>query len=202
MKKQIWLVVLIFCTASEIFAQDPGWPRKFTNNGSVLVVYPPQVENWQEYKSLNFRMAFSLQPANQSKQVVGVVYMNAATDVDTYNHMVAITGLNITSVHFPSLDPSSAASMEQIVRSTLNVSKTINVSMERIVACTPKPQNTSSVVVQNDPPTIFVSTTPAIMLQLEGQPALADATPGGIKYVFNANWPVFFDPASSTYYLF
>ena len=202
MKKQIWLAVLILCTTSEIFAQDPGWPRKFTNNGSVLVVYPPQVENWQEYKSLNFRMAFSLQPANQSKQVVGVVYVNAVTDVDTYNHMVAISGLNITSVHFPSLDPSTTASMEQIVRSTLHGSRTINVSMERIVACTPKPQSTSAVTVQNDPPTIFVSTTPAIMLQLEGQPALADATPGGIKYVFNANWPVFFDPVSSTYYLF
>ncbi len=202
MKKQIWLAVLILCTASEIFAQDPGWPRKFTNNGSILVVYPPQVENWQGYKSLNFRMAFSLLPANQSKQVVGVVYVNAVTVVDTYNHMVAISGINITSVHFPSLDPSTATSMEQIVRSTLHGSRTINVSMERIVACTPKPQTTSSVTVQNDPPTIFVSTTPAIMLQLEGQPALADATPGGIKYVFNANWPVFFDPVSSTYYLF
>src|SRR5450432_2662516 len=196
MKKQIWLVVLIFCTASEIFAQDPGWPRKFTNNGSVLVVYPPQVENWQEYKSLNFRMAFSLQAANQAKQVVGVVYVNAATDVDTYNHMVAISGMNITGVHFPSLDPSAAVSMEQIVCSTLHESRTISVSMERIVACTPKPQTVHAISVQNDPPIIFVSNAPAIILQLEGQPALTDATPGGIKYVFNANWPVFFDPAS------
>jgi len=202
MKKQIWFIILIMCISSEIFAQDPGWPRKFTNNCSVMVVYPPQVENWLEYKNLNFRMAFTLQPANQSKQVVGVVYVNAKTVVDTYNHMVAVSGMNITSVHFPSLDAATATSMEQIVRSTLHDSRTINVSMERIVACTPKPQTTSSVTVQNDPPTIFVSTTPAIMLQLEGQPALADASTGGIKYVFNANWPVFFDPTSSTYYLF
>jgi hypothetical protein len=74
--------------------------------------------------------------------------------------------------------------------------------MERIVASTPKSQSTNTVNVQNDPPTIFVSNTPAIILQLEGQPALTDAIPGGIKYVFNANWPVFFDPASSRYYLF
>ncbi len=196
------LIIVGIISATNCFAQDPGWPRKFTNNGSALVVYPPQVENWQEFKSLNFRMAFTLQPANQSKQVVGVVYVNAATDVDTYNHIVAISGMKITSVHFPSLDPSTATSMEQIVRSTLHESRTIHVSMERIVACTPKPQNINSVSVKNDPPVIFVSTTPAIMLQLEGEPALADATPGGIKYIFNANWPLFFDPASSTYYLF
>src|SRR5450432_288474 len=98
--KKIMLIVFGALISSLTFSQDPGWPRKFTNNGSVLVVYPPQVENWSEYKSLNFRMAFSLQAANQAKQVVGVVYVNAATDVDTYNHMVAMSGLNITSVHF------------------------------------------------------------------------------------------------------
>ncbi len=116
--------------------------------------------------------------------------------------MVSISNMNISSVHFPSLDPATAASMEQLVRSTFNVSRTVNVSMERIVACTPKPQTNHAISVQNDPPIIFVSTSPAIILQLEGQPALTEAIPGGIKYVFNANWPVFFDPASSNYYLF
>jgi len=78
----------------------------------------------------------------------------------------------------------------------------VNVSMERIVAATPKPQTSNTVQVQNNPPVIFVSNSPAIILQLEGEPGLTDAVPGGIKYVFNANWPVFFDPASSKYYLF
>ena len=74
--------------------------------------------------------------------------------------------------------------------------------MERIVACTPKPQTTNTVNVQNNPPTIFVSTKPAIMLQLEGQPGITDASKGGIQYVFNANWPVFFDPKTATYFLY
>src|SRR5450432_827404 len=200
--KKILLVISGLFVAFLTMAQDPGWPRQFKNNGSVMVVYPPQVENWQDYQSINFRMAFSLTPAHQTKQVVGVVYINATTVSDTYNHMVTLSNMNIVSVHFPGLDDATASSMEQIVRSTLNVSKTVTVSMERIVACTPKPQTTSTVNVQNDPPIIFVSNKPAIILQLEGTAALADATPGGIKYVFNANWPVFFDPPSSKYYLF
>ncbi len=57
-----------------LFAQDPGWPRQLTNNGSVLVMYTPQVEDWPEYKTLNFRMAFSLTPY-QGKEVVGVLYI-------------------------------------------------------------------------------------------------------------------------------
>ena len=168
--KKIVLFISGLLIASFTIAQDPGWPRQFTNNGSVLVVYPPQVEDWQNYQNIDFRMAFSLTPAYQTKQVVGVVYVHAATSVDTYNHMVSISKMNISSVHFPSLDPTTAASMEQIVRATLHVSRTVNVSMERIVACTPKPQTTHAISVQNDPPIIFVSYTPAIILQLEGQP--------------------------------
>ena len=200
--KKIMLVITGMLISCLTFSQDPGWPRQFKHNGSTLVVYPPQVEDWQGYQVIDFRMAFSLTPAYQTKQVVGVVYIKASTVSDTYNHMVTISNMNITSVHFPGLDDATASSMEQIVRSTLNVSKTVTVSMERIVACTPKPQTTSTVSVKNDPPIIFVSTTPAIILQLEGQPALTDAIPGGIKYVFDANWPVFFDPVTSNYYLF
>ena len=202
MKKLIHPLVLVMAFSSLVMAQDPGWPRQLTNNGSVLVLYMPQVADWQQYQTIEFRMAFALTPY-QAKQVVGVLYIDATTNVDTYNHMVSIYNLNVTGVHFPGMDEATAASLGQTVRSFIDVTKTVNVSMERIVSCTPKKQNPAqAVTVKNDPPTIFVSNTPAILLQLEGQPGIADCTKGGIQYVFNANWPVFFDNKSSKYYLF
>ncbi len=202
MKKQTYLLMLVLAYSSLVMAQDPGWPRQLTNNGSVLVLYTPQVADWQQYQTIEFRMAFALTPY-QAKQVVGVLYIDATTNVDTYNHMVSIYNLNVTGVHFPGMDESTAASLGQTVRSFIDVTKTVNVSMERIVACTPKKQNPAQDVnVKNDPPTIFVSNAPAILLQLEGQPGIADCTKGGIQYVFNANWPVFFDNKASKYYLF
>src|SRR5579862_2398685 len=182
MKKILLMINGLFIVYLSM-AQDPGWPRQLKNNGSVMIVYLPQVENWQDYQSINFRMAFSLTPAHQTKQVVGVLYINATTVSDTYNHMVTLSNMNIVGVHFPGLDDATATSMEQLVRSIVDVSKSVTVSMERIVACTPKPQSISTVNVQNDPPIIFVSNKPAIILQLEGAAVLSDATPGGIKYV-------------------
>jgi hypothetical protein len=201
MKKICSLALLTLTTFFISFAQDPGWPRTLTNNGSVLVIYTPQVENWTDYETINFRMAFSLTPY-QGKEVLGVVYVNGLTEVDTYTHIVAVSNMNILEAHFPSLDPATAESMEQIVRRILTLSHTVNVSVERIVACTPKQTPPNTTTVQNNPPTIFVSNTPAILLQLEGQAALTDATKGGIQYVFNANWPLFFDKSSAAYYLF
>ncbi|HEY4968167.1 MAG TPA: hypothetical protein VII28_17295, partial [Puia sp.] len=201
MKKLIFLLINTLVLSLITLAQDPGWPRQLTDNGNVLVVYAPQVEDWPQYETLNFRMAFQLTPY-QSKLVVGVVYLSATTSVDTYDHMVKIFNLNVTDVHFPSLDPTTAARLGQTVRTFLNATQTFNISMERIVACTPKKQAMQTTEVKNDPPTIYVSNSPAILLQLEGQPALADAAKNGIQYVFNANWPLFFDKGTSRYYLF
>ena len=68
------LIIIILLASVTVFAQDPGWPRKFTNNGSILIVYLPQVEDWPGYQTLDFRMAFSLTPACQTKQVAGVPF--------------------------------------------------------------------------------------------------------------------------------
>ncbi len=106
--KKIMLVIAGVLVSCLTFSQDPGWPRQLKHDGSVMVIYPPQVENWQDYQSINFRMAFTLTPVNQTKQVVGVLYINATTISDTYNHMVTLSNMNIVSVHFPGLDDATS----------------------------------------------------------------------------------------------
>jgi hypothetical protein len=56
------------------------------------------------------------------------------------------------------------------------------------------------VQLNNEPPQIFVSYQPAILLGVEGQPLLADIPNTKLQYVINTNWAVFFND-KSTYYL-
>jgi hypothetical protein len=202
MKKQMYILILAMTSSFISFAQDPGWPRQLTSNGSILVLYAPQVEDWPNYTTLNFRMAFSLTPYQQ-KEVVGVVYITSTTTVDTYSRMVTIFNMAVSDVHFPSLDDATTATMGQKVRGILDLTKTVTVSMDRIVAATPKKETPTGVSnLKNDPPTIYVSNNPAILLQLQGEAAVTDASKGGMKYVFNANWPLFQDPKTNLHYLF
>lgn len=60
-----------------------------TNNGSVLVTYMPQDKEWKNYEEMDFLMAFSLTPY-QKKEVVGVLYIHAATYADNVEHMVIL----------------------------------------------------------------------------------------------------------------
>ena len=118
MKKMIAVVLLILGSATLALGQDPGWPRQITKQGSTLIYYQPQVDNWKNFKDINWRMAFSLTPAG-GKEVVGVAELQGQTDVDNDRKMVMITNLKILRTNFPSLDPARFAQMDQLVRTFL-----------------------------------------------------------------------------------
>jgi hypothetical protein len=40
--------------------EDKGWPGQIIKNGSTLIYYQPQVDDWKDHKKLSGQMAFSL----------------------------------------------------------------------------------------------------------------------------------------------
>jgi uncharacterized membrane protein YgcG len=70
-----------FSTAAPNQSGDPGWPRERYQNGTRLIIYQPQVDDWKDFQDLTWRMAISLTPKS-GKEVVGVVEMKGNTDVD------------------------------------------------------------------------------------------------------------------------
>ncbi len=198
MKKMIAVVLLILGSATLALGQDPGWPRQITKQGSTLIYYQPQVDNWKNFKDINWRMAFSLTPAG-GKEVVGVAELQGQTDVDNDRKMVMITNLKILRTNFPSLDPARFAQMDQLVRTFLP--PFISISLHRVVACMPKPDTVPGVPLNNDPPVIFISESPAILLAVDGNPVVADIPKTSIAFVVNTPWPLFYDKSKSSYYL-
>ena len=76
-------------------------------------------------------------------------------------------------------------------------------SLDRLVADVNKSKTTPTVKVQNDPPTIFVSYTPAILLQVDGEPTRADIADTDLGFIVNSNFPLFFETdATKDYYLY
>jgi hypothetical protein len=183
-------------------ASDPGWPRQKTTDQGSLVYYQPQVDDWKDFKQLDFRMAFSLTPKGQ-KEVVGVLSVQAQTAVDVDQHDVVLTDFKITEVRFPSLDPAQATKLEQVVRSFLPANYLVAMSLDRLVASVNKSKAAPTIKVQNDPPTIFVSYTPAILLQIDGEPTRANIADTDLGFIVNSNFPLFFQTdAAKDYYLY
>src|SRR5450432_65091 len=112
MKPLFLTVSIVMLIALKGFSEDVSWPRQLTNEGSVLTLYQPQVQSWEQYKKLTYRMAFSLTP-NQGKVVLGVLYMQSATDVNMDDHTVLIYDMVISKTNFPSLDADNAGKMDK-----------------------------------------------------------------------------------------
>jgi hypothetical protein len=183
------------------FAQDPGWPRSINKNGAQLIYYQPQVDDWKDNKQLYARMAASLTPAGE-KSVVGVVSIRLTTDVDADAHTVLLKDPQIIKTYFPSLDPTKAKQMDQMIREMLPPTASMTISLERLIASVDKskiPKHTAQ--LKNDPPKIFVSHGPAILVLLDGKPVRAPIKDTKLESVVNANWPLFYDKSGSKYYL-
>ena len=46
---------------------DPGWPRERYQDGTRLIIYQPQVDDWKNFQELSWRMAISMTPKSGKK---------------------------------------------------------------------------------------------------------------------------------------
>jgi len=184
-------------------AADPGWPRELTSGQSRLVFYEPQVDAWKDFRDLDFRLAFELTPAG-GKPAVGIGEIHARTDVDVDRRRAVIRDMKVVETRFPSSPPEERQRLDALFRKFVAERGDIPISLDRLVAVTEKPQAApNAVAVRNDPPAIFVSYQPSVLLQTDGKPVAAAAgKAGGVEFIVNANWPVFHVPADGKYYLF
>ncbi len=57
------------------------------------------------------------------------------------------------------------------------------------------------VELKNEPPTIFYSNKPAVLLMVENEPVLAPIEKLNVEFVVNTNWDLFYDKKKKDYYL-
>jgi hypothetical protein len=181
--------------------QDNGWPRQIVGSGASLLVYQPQIDSWNAYKNLKGQAAFSIAPKSGAKATVGVASFHALTDVNKDNRTVYLHDITYTSVRFPSLDPQAASKMEQLFRSVAP-HDVLPLALDRLMADLDKAKTAApAVAVKNDPPAIFYSASPAILLVVQGEPVLADIPKTDLQFVVNTTWDLFYEKSKKQYYL-
>src|SRR5437763_6979015 len=121
---------------------DPGWPREQYQNGTRLIIYQPQVDDWKNFQDLSWRMAVSITPKG-GKEVVGVVEMKGNTDIDNVAKVAVITNPQVTGTYFPSLNQATKEKMEQLFKSF--VPSTVSISLHRLIASTSTKETTAVV---------------------------------------------------------
>lgn len=192
---------LALCLHAQPTASDPGWPRYYSNGTSDLVVYQPQVEVWNDFKTLTGRCAFALTTVRGREPVYGTFRFAADTLADTHQKVVLLRNVRAFDMRFPSATGGTSAPWSDLTRQLLP-SNALVVSLDRILAfvhANEVPRREAH--VSTEPPPIFVGTPPTVLVILDGDPVLLDVEKTSLQRVLNTNWDLYLDKRTNIYYL-
>ncbi|MBV8072193.1 MAG: hypothetical protein JO270_19970 [Acidobacteriaceae bacterium] len=183
-------------------AADPGWPRSYSDGAAALVLYQPQIDDWPSFKTMKARFALRLTPAKGAQPVWGVLFIQTETRVDFASRTVAFSGWSITGIHFSGSQEKSQLDAWQVLTKKLLPAFPAVVAVERVLPyIDPSRIDIRETAVALDPPPILVTTQPALMMIIDGQPVARDIKGTSLQKIVNTNWDLFFDKEVQRYYL-
>jgi len=181
---------------SGALAQALGWPHTFQQPSGKLVLFEPHVDSWDS--GIVWRQAFQLTPAGRP-MTIGAASFEGTTSTNTETHIITITGTQVTGTYFPGLDAAASPPLVTLLSSL--VPPTFDMALERLVAYMRTPASMRQAPNATSPPVILVSSSPAVLLRLKGQPVLTAVPKTRLKYVANTSWPLFEDSTNGHFYL-
>ena len=179
---------------------DGGWPRGYvTTAGANVILYQPQIASWENQKAMTLYAAVAYTPKN-GKRALGTIKGTANTLVSVPERLVNYTDLKITEATFPTLDKSQIHDMTDEISAAIRPGV---IGLDRVLAGIDKsqiiPKNVEG--VKADPPQIFFSMTPAILVNMDTEPVWSPIMGTDLQYAVNTNWDLFLHSQSKIYYL-
>ena len=169
-----------------------GWPRSYETGKGRMTLYQPQFTEWSDFKSIDALVAAQFQKSPDANPVFGVIGLKGKTSYDEDAGEVVITDITVTDLNFSGLgrDDLTALAVET---GKLLPAGPVTVSESRVTASLAEQKRMTDVSgLKADPPPIFVSKSPAILLQTDGPAAYAPVKgKTGLSFVVNTNWDLF-----------
>jgi hypothetical protein len=198
--------LLLGFPAERAFAEnvlDPdGWPRTFEVSGTEIAIYMPQILKWSEFVHLKATAAIGIKFADREEATFGAVGVEATTVADFARGTVMLGKREYTSFRFPELNEADSAKAEELLRSVFTPEAPMEIPLETVTAALERSDaSIGEAAVSFDPPPIFHSDSPALLVVFIGEPKLEpiDAGDPSTLFAINTNWDVLFN--GGEYYL-
>ena len=175
---------LAFAQGSPVGPPPPDpWPRGVDLGDAQVLVYQPQINSWTD-NQLDFRAALAIKPTGAKAETFGVIFATTRTQVDKVLRTVTFENLKISKIDFPTLPNRGAAYAAEL--QTQFVASIRTISLDRLDSSLAlagiKPP---TVAVQNNPPWIIVSYSPAILVPIDDTPVLKAVPNSQFQRVIN-----------------
>ena len=181
-------------------ASAPDWPRVVKTGETTINFYLPQLDSW-DGRLLEAHAAVSIQPSAKAPPIFGVAMVTADTQVDKGARQVTLENLRIDKVKFPSATGQEAAYQKLLQQHIPAKVRTIELDrLETALSMSEQRALGESRPLKNDPPRIVFSTTPAILILIDGAPTYRPVPGSSFTRVVNTH-PLMLKDASGPHYL-
>jgi hypothetical protein len=182
---------------------DGGWPRVLDiDGGASILLYQPQIASWDKQKHLVALSAVSYRDKTTTKPTLGTVKIEADTKVSVDERLVSFSAMKLTEANFQSMPKDRVAAITSAIDKSMRAEDRV-IALDRVLANLDKsgivPRNVEG--VKADPPAIFFSSTPALIVNLDGEPIWSPIKENDLKYAVNTNWDLFQHGPTNTYFL-
>jgi hypothetical protein len=200
---EIVATLLMLAVAGGALAQTPPpdpWPRDASLPDAAVLIYQPQVESWNG-DQLKFRAAIAIKPTGAKEETFGAIFATARTQVDRVARTVVFSSFTITKHEFPTLPNNGAAYVSAMQTTFGDALKTMSLDrLEASLAVAGVKAPTFPVL--NNPPSVIVSYSPAILIPIEGAPVMKTvASDTRFKRVINTHALILQGGFGDRYYL-
>ena len=148
------------------------------------------------YSAVSYAQKGAAQPA------LGTIKLESDTMVAVDERLVSFAIVKVTESNFPKLPKEQVRDLvEQVVAAIPQHERvlTLDAVLASIDTSTITPKNVEG--VKSDPPPIFFSTTPAILVNLDSDPIWSPIKGNDLQYAVNTNWDLFQHAPTKTLYL-
>jgi len=193
MQRMISSILFVFVAIAAVAAQqaqDRGWPRGYNlPNEAQIVLFQPQIATWDDQKHAVALAAVSYVAKDAQKPVVGTIKIETETRVSLEKRLVQFSKLKITEANFQTLPKEQTQEIVKEIEKNIPEEDRI-IDLDRVLAyvdkSTIRPKNVAG--IKSDPPKIYLSKIPAILVSIDGEPIWSPIKDNELKFAVNTNW--------------
>jgi len=199
--QQLFPLIMLFGTlcAQQSGAEDVSWPRKITFEQGIMHVYQPQLEIF-EGNSIEARAAISIRKGSEAAATYAAIRFTAITDSDTSAAVLSARKLELVELH---IAEESLVTQEELARVAAQQLAGITLTITNdfpVTALNEDSPLVDTTGLRSDPPRIILSTEPAILVPIDGEPQLQNIEASDLQWVVNSTIPII--KQQQNFYLF
>jgi hypothetical protein len=180
---------------------ETGWPRTIkTPKGRQVTIYEPRVDSFKG-KELEGHAAAAIEPVDKGGEpVFGAFWFRSEVKMIKDGSAVKIEEIVVDRAKFPDTGPGLEENLSALIEKELPKNDE-PWPLDRVYASmdASKQERAAEGTMNNNPPEIFVSEGPAVLLLFDGEPQLRPVSDSDVSRVVNTTQVVFFK--DKNYYL-